>query len=310
MNKTLSMFTYLPVATLLISACSTMRAGEYTAGWSENQTPEVIKLSNGFSLRYLRAGRGRPLVLLHTIRTQLDYFEQLVPALKGQYQVYVLDLPGHGQSSLLATEYTEELFRKSVTEFIQHLNLRDVTLVGESIGAVLALTVSAELPDRIVRAVALNPYDYGEDFGGGIRRSGNGWIIGFFNVFGRYTIEPKFLLAAVLRGGFYDPSKLPQDLVDELYRTGLRDGYRAAEYSLFKNWQTWVDARKRYAQITIPVTLVYSRDDWSRPSERERNKQAIRNSELILLEGAGHFSALENPAEVANIILSQRTQST
>ena len=90
MNKTLSMLTYLPVAMLLISACSTMRAGEYTAGWSENQTPEVIKLSNGFSLRYLRAGRGRPLVLLHTIRTQLNYFEQLVPALKSQYQVYVL----------------------------------------------------------------------------------------------------------------------------------------------------------------------------------------------------------------------------
>lgn len=308
MNKTLSMLTYLPVAMLLISACSTMRAGEYTAGWSENQTPEVIKLSNGFSLRYLRAGRGRPLVLLHTIRTQLDYFEQLAPALKGQYQVYVLDLPGHGQSSLLATEYTEELLRKSVTEFIQQLNLRDVTLVGESVGGVLALTVSAELPDRVVRAVALNPYDYGEDFGGGIRRSGNGWIIGFFNVFGRYTIEPKLLLAAILRGGFYDPSKLPRDLVDEFYRTGLRDGYRAAEYSMFKNWQTWVDARKRYAQITIPVTLVYSRYDWSRPSERERNRQAIRNSELVLLEQAGHFSALENPTEVANIILSQRTQ--
>jgi pimeloyl-ACP methyl ester carboxylesterase len=308
MNKTLSMLTYLPVTTLLISACSTMRAGEYTAGWSENQTPEVIKLSNGFSLRYLRAGQGRPLVLLHTIRTQLDYFEQLVPALKGQYQVYVLDLPGHGQSSLLATEYTEELFRKSVTEFIQQLNLRDVTLVGESIGGVLALTVSAELPDRIVRAVALNPYDYGEKFGGGIRRSSNGWIVGLFNVFGRYTIEPKFLLAAVFRGGFYDPLKLPPDLLDEFYRTGLRDGYRDAEYSTFKNWQTWVDARKRYAQITIPVTLVYSRYDWSRPSERERNRQAIRNSELVLLEEAGHFSSLENPTEVANIILSQRTQ--
>ena len=159
MNKTLSMFTYLPVATLLISACSTMRAGEYTAGWNENQTPEVIKLSNGFSLRYLRTGRGPPVVLLHTMRTQLDYFSQLVPALKGQYQVYVVDLPGHGQSSLLATEYTEELFRTSVTEFIQQLNLRDVTLVGESIGGVLALTVSAELPDRVVRVVALNPYD-------------------------------------------------------------------------------------------------------------------------------------------------------
>lgn len=83
------------------------------------------------------------------------------------------------------------------------------------------------MPDRVARAVALNPYDYGEEFGGGIRRSNNGWIIGFFNVFGKYTIEPKFLFAAVFRGGFHDLSKLPPDLLHEFYRTGLRDGYRA-----------------------------------------------------------------------------------
>ena len=86
MNKTLSVFVYLTVATVLISACSTMRQGEYTAGWSQEPKTEIIKLSNGFSLRYLRAGRGRPLVLLHTIRTQLDYFEQLgVTARNGIY---------------------------------------------------------------------------------------------------------------------------------------------------------------------------------------------------------------------------------
>jgi pimeloyl-ACP methyl ester carboxylesterase len=306
MNKTL--FAYLTAATALIPACSTMSRGEYTAGWSEGEKTEVITLNNGFSLRYLRAGRGRPLVLLHTLRTQLDYFQKLLPPLKSQYQVYVLDLPGHGQSTLVPTDYTEELFRKSVTEFIKQLDLRDITLVGESIGGTLALTVSAELPDRVARAVALNPYDYGEDFGGGIRRSSNGWIIGFFNVFGKYTVEPKFLLAAVLRGGFHDPSKLPPDLLDEFYRTGLRDGYRAAEYSVFKNWQTWIDARKLYSRITVPVTLVYSRDDWSRQPERERNKQSIRNSELIFLEQTGHFSALEKPTEVAAIILAQPTQ--
>ncbi|HSF48882.1 MAG TPA: alpha/beta fold hydrolase, partial [Burkholderiales bacterium] len=206
-----ALFAYLAAATTLIPACSTMSRGEYTAGWSEGKKTEVIELSNGFSLRYLRAGRGRPLVLLHTLRTQLDYFQKLVPALKSQYQLYVLDLPGHGQSTLLPTEYSEELFRKSVAEFIRQLDLRDITLVGESIGGTLALTVAAELPDRVVRAVALNPYDYGDDFGGGIRRSSNGWIIGFFNVFGKYTVEPKFLLTAVFRGGFYDRSKLPAD---------------------------------------------------------------------------------------------------
>jgi pimeloyl-ACP methyl ester carboxylesterase len=159
------------------------------------------------------------------------------------------------------------------------------------------------------RAIALNPYDYGERFGGGIRRSKNGWIIGFFSVFGGYTIEPSFLLSAVLRGGFRDPSKLPEDLLTEFFRTGQRPGYRRVEYSTFKNWQTWIDARNLYSQITIPVTLIYSRDDWSRPEERERNRLAIRNAELVNIDNAGHFSSLETPHNLFRIILAQDTQS-
>jgi pimeloyl-ACP methyl ester carboxylesterase len=243
---------------------------------------------------------------LHTLRTQLDYFEKLVPALGRHYQVYALDLPGHGQSSILETEYTEVLFRESVSEFITKLDLRDVTLVGESIGGVLALTVSAKLPERVSRAIALNPYDYGEEFGGGIRRSRNGWIIGLFNVFGSYTVEPRFLLSAVFKGGFYDPTKLPEDLLTEFHRTGERPGYRRAEYSVFRNWRSWIEARNLYPQITVPVTLIYSHDDWSRPEERESNRLAIRNAELVTINGAGHFASLEKHAEVSTIILSPR----
>jgi pimeloyl-ACP methyl ester carboxylesterase len=289
------------------TGCATTSQGEYTTHWSQDK-PETIQLDNGFTLRYLRTGSGSPLVLMHTIRTQLDYFERLVPALKNHYEVYVLDLPGHGQSSILPVEYTEELFRKSVSEFITKLDLQDVTLVGESIGGVLALTVSTELPDKVTQVVSLNPYDYGEDFGGGIRRSTNGWLISLFNVFGAYTIEPRFVLAAVIRGGFYDPSRLPQDLLTEFYLTGKRDGYRRAEYSVFRNWRTWIEARSLYSGVTVPVTLVYSRDDWSNPGERERNRLAIPHADLIIIDNAGHFASLEKPAEVSNIILSQRAQ--
>src|SRR5262245_21320768 len=269
MRNASSILTWLAMGSVAFSGRSSISQGEYTSRWSQPEKTATIQLSNGFTLRYLRVGNGPSLVLLHTIRTQLDYFEKLVPTLRSHYQVYVLDLPGHGQSSILPIEYTEELFRKSVSEFITKLNLQDVTLVGESIGGVLALTVSAELPERVVRVVALNPYDYGENFGGGIRRSKDGWIIGLFNVFGAYTIEPRFLLSALFKGGFHDPSKLPEDMLIEFHRTGQRNGYRRMEYSLFKNWQTWIEARNLYAQTTIPVILVYSHDDWSRPQDRE-----------------------------------------
>lgn len=292
---------------IFISGCATTSQGEYTPQWSQNK-PEFLQLDNGITVRYVRTGNGPPLILLHTIRTQLDYFEKLTPALSGQFQVYALDLPGHGQSSLPSVEYTEEFFRKAVGEFITKLDLKDVTLVGESIGGVLALTVSTELPDRIRSVVSLNPYDYGEDFGGGIRRSKNGWMVGLFNTFGSHTFEPRFVTAAVLSGGFYDASKLPEDLLTEFSRTGYREGYRRAEYSVFKNWTTWLDARKLYSKITVPVTLVYASDDWSNLEERKRNEHAITNAQLITIDNAGHFTALEKPAEVADIILSARAR--
>lgn len=285
-----------------LNGCATISHGEYTQKWNQS-TPEFMQLEDGLTVRYVRIGNGPPLVLLHTIRTQLDYYEKLVPLLSHHYQVIVLDLPGHGQSSIQDIAYTEAFFRRAAIQFITQLDLKDVTLVGESIGGVLALTVSTELPDSIKRIVSLNPYDYGERFGGGIRRSSNGWMVGLFNIFGSYTLEPRFVTAAVMRGGFYDATELPDGLLTEFSHTGNREGYRGAEYSVFKHWQSWLDAKQLYSRINTPVTLIYGSHDWSRPEERKQNQQAIANAKLITIEKSGHFTALESPEEVANIIL-------
>jgi len=83
-----------------------------------------MQLEDGLTLRYVRTGNGPPLVLLHTIRTQLDYYEKLVPLLSNHYQVIVLDMPGHGQSSITEVAYTEAYFRRATREFITKLNLK------------------------------------------------------------------------------------------------------------------------------------------------------------------------------------------
>ncbi|WP_082164029.1 alpha/beta fold hydrolase [Methylophilus sp. TWE2] len=292
------------VFSLFLTGCSTISHGEYTQNWTQS-APELLTLEGGVTVRYMRTGNGPPLVLLHTIRTQLDYFEKLVPLLSSQYEVIVLDLPGHGQSSIDDIAYTEEFFRRTTKEFITRLDLKEVTLAGESIGGVLALTVSTELPDRVTRVFSLNPYDYGEQFGGGIRRSKNGWMVGLFNIFGSYTLEPRFVTAAVMHGGFYDVQKLPEDLLTEFSNTGKREGYRGAEYTVFRHWKTWIAARQLYPRVSAPVTLIYGSDDWSNPSERIRNQKEIAHANLITIEKSGHFTALESPEKVAEIILGK-----
>jgi pimeloyl-ACP methyl ester carboxylesterase len=62
-----------------------------------------LKIDGNRSIRYLKAGNGDPLILLHTIRTQLDYFENVIPQLAKHHTVYAIDLPGHGYSSIWTT---------------------------------------------------------------------------------------------------------------------------------------------------------------------------------------------------------------
>jgi pimeloyl-ACP methyl ester carboxylesterase len=63
----------------------------------------------------------------------------------------------------------------------------------------------------------------------------------------------------------------------------------------------FVDARTRYAQVTTPVALVYSEQDWSRPAERDQVARQL-DVEAIAVPGTGHFSALERPTEMVRII--------
>jgi pimeloyl-ACP methyl ester carboxylesterase len=275
----------------------------YTSTWQNDGQVKLARLKNGVSLRYLEIGSGRPLLLLHTLRTQLDYFQGLAPLLKNRFHIYAVDLPGHGYSSLIQdAAYDEPFFRQSIVSFIKELDLQNVVLAGESIGAVVALTVAAEVPDRIAHVYALNPYDYGEKFGGGIRRSKYGYIIGLFQIFKSHTLEIRSLLKLVLVGAFVRAEKLPASLLSEFNRAGKRPGYRHMEYRLFKHWRSWLNAVHRYEQVSVPVTLVYGESDWSKPEERADRKNRLARAKFLTLPGVGHFSALEDPQRIAGIL--------
>jgi pimeloyl-ACP methyl ester carboxylesterase len=190
------------------------------------------------------------------------------------------------------------------------LDLHDVTLAGESLGAALALSASIDLKDKVSEVVAFNPYDYpsglerGNWFarviGTSIRLPGSG------PVFARMESRP--ILKGVMRGGFVDASKLPKDFLIELRRSGSRKGYPRVGRAIMRSLNGLIQARGSYAEIGVPVTLVYSEQDWSRPAERDHVAGLVADVERISLPDTGHFSALERPTEMARILL-QRTKT-
>ena len=224
----------------------------------------LLQISDHLSLRYEKSGNGPPLLLLHTIRTQLEYFRALAPLLESKFTVYAVDLPGHGHSPIeKSAKFDEPYMREAVVGVLKALDLRDVTIVGESIGAVLALTVAAEVPDRIHAVYALNTYDYETRYGDGIRRGNwfSNLIIGSLQipVFGAIgaSLEDRKILGKIMGGGYADPRKLPADLLTEFDNASHRPGYRLAARKVLSGWRSWSKARKRYAAVRAPVTLIY-----------------------------------------------------
>lgn len=259
-------------------------------------------------LRYLTGGSGPPLVMLHTVRTQAEHFRHVIPLVQQRYTVFALDLPGMGYSEIVpGASYEEPALRAAVKRLITQLDLRDVTLLGESIGAVLALTTAADLPDRVRRVVAVNPYDYR----GGIARSS---LLARVIITGVIApgvgpilagLEPKPIMRAILTGGLVDPAALHEDYLDELLNVGRRPGYPTVARAIYRNIPSLIAARGRYPDVKAPVHLIYGEQDWSRPSDRQANKQQLPNAEFTQIPKAGHFIALERPDLPADLLSSE-----
>jgi pimeloyl-ACP methyl ester carboxylesterase len=278
----------------------------YTDTWTEGHgTIQYFTRSDGSRLRYFTAGSGPVLVLMHTIRTQLDYFHRVIPQLWDSFTVYALDLPGMGWSDIVpGARYEEPDLRAAVVDFVTGLDLHDVTLAGESLGGALALQASVDLKDRVSRVVAFNTYDYpsGLERGNLLAR----FIIssvrmpGLGSVFA--AMENRLIMKGVMRGGVVDNATLPDDFIVELRKSGRRKGYNQVARAVYRSLKGFVKARDRYRDVAVPVTLVYSDQDWSRPAEREHVASLLTEVERITLPDTGHFSALERPNEVARIL--------
>lgn len=268
-----------------------------------------IKLTDGETVRVIKTGQGEPLLLMHTIRTQIEFFSEMIPFYAKNYTVYAVDLPGHGQSSInKKINYDEPYLRKSIIDLINKLGLENITLVGESIGATLSLTVAATIPNRIKQVIAVNTYDYETRYADGIRRGNfianfmmwnysipiNGAI---FN-----TLENSFFLSLVMNGGVTNIKKIPTWLIKLFNKTGHKPGYLYLGRNILKNWRSWAKAPTLYKQINSPVTLIYGENDWSKNNERVSTLNKVRNAKLETIANSGHFLSVDNPDALKQIV--------
>lgn len=268
-------------------------------------------LEDGFHIRYKKSGSGKPLLLLHTIRNRLEYFDRVVPLLADSFTVYTLDLPGFGDSPVNKNvQYNQRYMANAIADFIVRNKLSKLTLAGESIGGVLCATIAATLPKRVNQIFVFNPYDYDTFFGEGVRRA---------NLFARFIIwsmslpavgnvftalENRLILWLIFRGGVYNKNAITYRYISLLSTSIRKSSNIYHTRNVFSHFSSWSEAKKQYAKLKTPVTLVYGDHDWSTSEERRESRDFLNPKKYIELEDIGHFSFLEAPEKSARIIKS------
>jgi len=125
---------------------------------------QEVVLSQG-TIRYREIGTGEPLLFLHGLLVNGDLWRKVVPTLAKSFRCIVPDLPlgGHELAFKSTTDLTPPGLARIVSDFVEALALRNVTLVASDTGGAIAQLVITQYPRRIVRLV-LTDCDAFENF--------------------------------------------------------------------------------------------------------------------------------------------------
>ena len=113
-----------------------------------------VRLPDGTRIAVHRSGDPEkpPLVLLHALGENATSWDAVGERLAPHFSLFAIDLRGHGASEWTGP-YSHEGMRDDVLAALDVLGLRDVGLIGHSLGGVVALFAAMEQPDRVTRLV-------------------------------------------------------------------------------------------------------------------------------------------------------------
>lgn len=113
----------------------------------------MVKAGNT-EISYYDEGKGKPIFLIHGFAGSKQYWNEIIPRMASDNRVIAIDLPGHGESGMSKDKYSIEEMASTVKEFMDILELEQVTMFGHSLGGYITLAF-AELYSNYLNGFSL-----------------------------------------------------------------------------------------------------------------------------------------------------------
>lgn len=251
---------------------------------------KYFTVSDGTRLHYWEAGTGRPLVMIHGWTQSGAAFKKNIPALSGDYRVIAVDLRGHGESDKPSHGYRLSRFAKDIHDLIVGLDLRDVAILGWSMGcSVIWSYWDLFGAERLAKMVLVDE---------------PGWLLKTEeNEVGLWTYEELLANCAAIRAD--KPAfirqliagiltmEIPAEENEFLVQENLK---MPAEYTARLAFAHWLnDWRDVIPTINIPALIVCGRKSFINWKSQVLSNEQIKGSRLEIFEERGHLMFFEEP---------------
>ncbi|GGJ38749.1 alpha/beta fold hydrolase [Deinococcus roseus] len=268
-------------------------------------TPRTLTLKQG-PLQYLDTGQGEAILFLHGAMLSARLWRKVIPQLQGQYRCIAPTLPigGHALPMHPEADLSPHGVVQIIVDFMDHLGLKVVTLVGNDTGGALVQFLMNRIPDRISRVVLTN-CDCFEVFPPKVfEYLVHACKVPFFvDMMAMNLRIPALRNLPFMLGGM---SVRPVEIMEE-YLQPLFDqkGVRRDLGKLFVGIQKkhTLEAAQKLPHFKKPVLVAWGKKDrMFAPRLAERLTGALPNSQLIWLQDSKTLVPEDQPAELANLI--------
>ena len=235
-------------------------------------------------LNYRRYGKGKPLVLLHGYAGGLGYWEPVITGLKHAFDVVALDLPGFAGSSGEPAPDTIAGYAASVVDLMDHLDIGRFSLLGFSMGGMIAQQAARDFRDRVDALVL-----YGSSALGDLPHRFEPWEAAIERVRADGVEATTDKTSATW---FVDGTDHP-------YYAACREAGRGANadscVTVMRAMQGWRSV-EWLAELKLPTLVVVGDLDKStKPSDSIVLWEGISDAQLCVLPGCAHGAHMEKP---------------
>jgi len=156
MMKMFRLLILFAIISLNLSSCQIISYKQ--PGLSDSEG--YINSADGVPIFFTRKGKHHDttLLLIHCWGCNSSYWEAQTSYFSNKYQVVAVDLAGHGKSGAKRNDYTIRQYAEEVTEVIKQLKLKNVILVGQSLGGSVAIETGIMHPKSAKGIITVNTF--------------------------------------------------------------------------------------------------------------------------------------------------------